>query len=457
MLLRGSNIFITLFTTSRKEKMKKVILSVISVIIFVKAVIIFLPVLFSLFAKDIPPIDDSDLQLKFVSVSASDNAYFDLIKLESIVYKPEAKSSLILNMIRGKSWDNLLAEEIVSRNSKAYEYFAAAARKPKFQDPAFSDPSKISAEAKLPPMASWRKMALLSAIRALYLARQGRDAEAIDEALNSVKIGQKIQDSQAPLIEYMVATDMKGVGLEAMQKIVLQSKLYPAKLIRYVNELNQFYKNEDGLVTSLKGEYQIQSKSVDLLAKGIANGQRDLTEISAVLKGYPIDYPKLGRFFYFQPNKTKAMFAENARRGIKDANKPCGKVKADGVPKLAPSMPWFFITENAIGKILHDIVVVGLGSVKIRKCEDDLLVAATQAIFAIKAYHNDNNNYPTSLNELVPRYLSSVPFDPFDGKPLRYSREKKILYSVGQEMKDHGGSIGDHWRQMANPTFKIDF
>jgi hypothetical protein len=32
-----------------------------------------------------------------------------------------------------------------------------------------------------------------------------------------------------------------------------------------------------------------------------------------------------------------------------------------------------------------------------------------------------------------------VPPDDFDGKPLRYSREKKCVYSVGEDLRDSGG------------------
>ena len=64
---------------------------------------------------------------------------------------------------------------------------------------------------------------------------------------------------------------------------------------------------------------------------------------------------------------------------------------------------------------------------------------------------------PATLDALVPQYLDSVPFDPFDRKPIRYNADKKILYSVGLNKKDLGGSEGDDWNTMENPTFKIGF
>lgn len=36
--------------------------------------------------------------------------------------------------------------------------------------------------------------------------------------------------------------------------------------------------------------------------------------------------------------------------------------------------------------------------------------------------------------------LTEIPTDPFDGEPIRDSRERKILYSVGVDFKDKGGS-----------------
>ena len=54
---------------------------------------------------------------------------------------------------------------------------------------------------------------------------------------------------------------------------------------------------------------------------------------------------------------------------------------------------------------------------------------------------DNNNQFPATLAELVPKYLPLVPIDPFDGQPLRYrpDRTHVLLYSVGQDQKDDGG------------------
>jgi hypothetical protein len=51
---------------------------------------------------------------------------------------------------------------------------------------------------------------------------------------------------------------------------------------------------------------------------------------------------------------------------------------------------------------------------------------------AAERYRRKHGNWPPSLADLVPQYLSAVPRDPFDGKPLRYRKTDRgaIIYSL---------------------------
>jgi hypothetical protein len=77
------------------------------------------------------------------------------------------------------------------------------------------------------------------------------------------------------------------------------------------------------------------------------------------------------------------------------------------------------------------------------RCMAETRMAATA--LAIKWYQADHHGRaPQSLEELVPKYLPSVPADPFAtrGTPLRFLPPARGLavYSVGENMKDDGGS-----------------
>jgi hypothetical protein len=61
---------------------------------------------------------------------------------------------------------------------------------------------------------------------------------------------------------------------------------------------------------------------------------------------------------------------------------------------------------------------------------------------ASAAYRADHKVYPTSLEQLTPDYISHIPADPYDGKPLKLAsgEDGLVLYSVGPDLTDDGGA-----------------
>jgi hypothetical protein len=73
------------------------------------------------------------------------------------------------------------------------------------------------------------------------------------------------------------------------------------------------------------------------------------------------------------------------------------------------------------------------------KCTENVELAATRALLALKAYKMEKGRLPERLDPLAPEYLDALPLDDFDGMPLRYSPAKRLVYSVGKDLKDDGG------------------
>ena len=61
---------------------------------------------------------------------------------------------------------------------------------------------------------------------------------------------------------------------------------------------------------------------------------------------------------------------------------------------------------------------------------------------ALQCYKSDDGSYPTKLSQLTPKYLSTIPKDPFVSTGYIYSAQKKSfkLYSIGADGKDDGGA-----------------
>ncbi len=70
-----------------------------------------------------------------------------------------------------------------------------------------------------------------------------------------------------------------------------------------------------------------------------------------------------------------------------------------------------------------------------------LRVRSLQAAVGIELYRREHGEAPPSLEALAPRYLPSVPVDPWSGVAVRYrvTAEGPVLYSVGPDGDDDGG------------------
>jgi hypothetical protein len=60
---------------------------------------------------------------------------------------------------------------------------------------------------------------------------------------------------------------------------------------------------------------------------------------------------------------------------------------------------------------------------------------------ALERFRLANRQYPERLDQLAPTFISKIPADLINGRPLRYERrdDRFILYSIGWNAKDDGG------------------
>jgi hypothetical protein len=68
----------------------------------------------------------------------------------------------------------------------------------------------------------------------------------------------------------------------------------------------------------------------------------------------------------------------------------------------------------------------------------------TVAAIALQRYRLRHRQWPETLNDLVPEFLTELPRDWMDGQPLRYRRNSNdtfTLYSVGEDLRDDGGDL----------------
>ena len=66
--------------------------------------------------------------------------------------------------------------------------------------------------------------------------------------------------------------------------------------------------------------------------------------------------------------------------------------------------------------------------------------AATRIVLACRRKLDRDGKLPEQLEDLVrDKFIGSIPLDPFDGQPFRYSRERALIWSIGPDGKDDKG------------------
>lgn len=96
---------------------------------------------------------------------------------------------------------------------------------------------------------------------------------------------------------------------------------------------------------------------------------------------------------------------------------------------------------NKLGTTLGNrLLIPGMQAILERHCALETQVSSIRVVAACLAYERDNGQLPDSLADLIPEYIDAIPRDPWNGQALQYSRDKAIVYAVGSDLIDSGGS-----------------
>jgi hypothetical protein len=94
---------------------------------------------------------------------------------------------------------------------------------------------------------------------------------------------------------------------------------------------------------------------------------------------------------------------------------------------------------------LSGMLLPALGRAAERCAQNQSSVDLARVACALERYRLANGQFPDALAALAPRFIETLPHDVINGQPLKYRRTDDgqfVLYSVGGNEKDDGGTIG---------------
>jgi len=164
----------------------------------------------------------------------------------------------------------------------------------------------------------------------------------------------------------------------------------------------------------------------------------------------------LPRDYVYQPHRSEALSADFYRSLQRSAGRTYLELSFESFDTNSPAfLLRVLVGPNAVGLALWHFGASNLQRFVARKYGENVRAVATTSILALLAYEHEHSALPERLEELVPGELQRLPIDDFDGAPLRYSRERRRLWSVGTDLRDEGGSDKGVTPDMKQPTFFI--
>lgn len=129
---------------------------------------------------------------------------------------------------------------------------------------------------------------------------------------------------------------------------------------------------------------------------------------------------------------------ENMKDGIKSLESRWSKVfnGPDGVEKLNLQFIQYYRSRMGADLMIHRANAWPALLFRFRY---------SAVALACERYRLANGKWPAKLDDLVPKFIASIPTDPYFGKPIRakLGANPIAVYSVGRDRKDNGGDVSE--------------
>jgi hypothetical protein len=295
------------------------------------------------------------------------------------------------------------------------------------------------AETRFEHLSAMRIAAKLQALKALDDVVKG-DRQRVVRDVQAMRTICSLGASEPILISQLLATACEAFTADTVQRICSQAQLSPDQL-RSLQTVIESMQEEHPLHLAMLGERAKYVALIDYVEADGAQASESLAEAQIpVLPALPAIRGVLQRD-YAAGLALLNQQVEAARRPAAQALASIAKLEAEKCG--LPESPGF--AKAAAPKLDRALTAM-------LRSHAEVVAAATA--LAAERYRVEKGRWPSSLGELVPSYVNTLPADPFTGDPLKISRNDRgwlVIYSVGDDNTDDGGRV-KHVPGVAEPS-----
>lgn len=249
---------------------------------------------------------------------------------------------------------------------------------------------------------------------------QGRIAEARQDAADLMAFASKMSEEAETRPTWMIASSFRGAACSIALDILATGNASDADL---------------AALKTLVGERAAMKFDVRRLV--YADFRYSLTR--QLWRG---PNPSLRERYSLHPNRTLAEIIARLQEVVamldNGYDRTIGSQRASG-DGMMPGQ-WCLLP-NAGGHSFADMFLASWLSWPRMRALDAFGCLAAETCLAAEQFRRANGRAPTTLEELVPKFLSAVPLDPFESsRPLSYDAERGVIWTVGSD-GDYNGQM----------------
>lgn len=430
---------------------------------------------------DKPAMPD-DLYFEFKAVPAEQNAIINWRRAAELEVAPNEKQKKALKFCwtpaaREPSADDLSdLQNWLKRNREALELFDASLTKPSAQWP------KHDVQDKQPEMLVLSHLIKARLFAADQLTERGKFESAAKSLEESLRLDQMGIEGEPALIHYLIACNVRTLTQDAILRLASRKQVPVPLLERLLDDLPSLDSETNIYPKVLRVEFtRDYNEKIDVKKLAAVWEQLSKTNVAQLL--FPDDCQRPLRLLldpslvalHPKPYDLNADLEESERHyriywtnSITAWSDRSGEVELENeenrtnllqdiapLMKLVASEPLplsrqavqqaraaYLDLKNPVGRILDCSITGFVGSdVKVFKCRAER--EATRTVLALLIFERRKGILPEKLSDLVDeKILKSIPNDPFSNEPILYSRERRIVWSVGEDGTDDGGKAG---------------
>jgi hypothetical protein len=400
---------------------------------------------------DVGPSSDADLLVRGTASIESEQRFSRLrdippIKLPAANSPESDRLWAIITNAEQSKWDSELVEATLVRNEAALELFGQVITQ---------GPLRVSAyDLSTGPHSYLERFARLGALAkldALRLLHRGETEKAVRAAIELIQFGEAVSHEMGDKMDFLIGLSIKNMASDVVATMARSVVVSVDQLLVLAPFLAQLEPNVESWRDTIRVEYSLVSADIDRVVSG------DISADALGDREYSTQQDAFSRLllrckYVFKPNETRLLASEACRRLISRAGQPFWTHE----PFSSRLLGWKF-TRNGVGQFYCAKWIDVLNGIERESAMQTFRARSVRTIVAIRRYWAKSRAVPDFLEQLVPDFIAAVPEDPFDGKALRYVPSRRILYSIGSDLKDSGGSSADRRGELhLEPTFAID-